>query len=172
MQSSQKPSTIMIRIFTVMLLALVVSAGTFAQSKSFMALQDEFRGGREVFSIRVSGFLARGVLRVAGEHYYVKAIRDVRQIRLITVPHGEFRAHGLTIEGYKKFVLKDNFEEVGSVRDHGDLVTLYMQGDKKSTNRYLMLVEDGGEFVAIEIKGYVDPKILLNNPEHVAYNEM
>ncbi|NJM26383.1 MAG: DUF4252 domain-containing protein [Bacteroidia bacterium] len=78
----------------------------------------------------MSGFLARGVLRIAGEHYYVKAIRDVKQIRVITVPQAEFRAHGLTIDGFKKFVLKDAFEEVGSVRDHGDLVTLYMQGDK------------------------------------------
>ena len=100
------------------------------------------------------------VLGMAGEWEFKEAINDVQHVRLITIPADEFKAQGLSVSGFKKLLVKDSFEELASVRDHGDDVTFYLQttGNK---NRYMIVVQEPDEVVVIEMRGTIDANLLL-----------
>lgn len=153
---------------TATLLLVLVAIVASAQSKSFITLREKFAGEKEVYAFRFSGGFARLALRIAGEHDFYDAIRDVKSLRFIVIPKNAFHEKHLTLGGFRKFAKEDGFEEVASIRDHGDNVDILMQrGKKDSINRYLVLIDDGGEVVAVEMKGNINPEELRRE---IAYN--
>jgi hypothetical protein len=158
--------------FITLALLIIFPASAFAQSKSFQILKEKFRGTENVFSIRTSGFMARTVLWMAGEREYNSAIRDVYNVRLMVIPKSAFRKKEVTLEGFRKVIRKDGFEELAHMRDHGDDVTILIQSpsQKRSDNRYLLLVEENDEVVVIEVRGYIDPELMFKDKNTIAYN--
>ncbi len=154
----------------VLLFLLIASTSTFAQSESFNTLKDKFRGENEVHHFAVSGFFARSILWMADEHEFYSAIKDVKTIRLIVIPRDAFKAQAVTLNGFKKVLRGDGFEELARVKDHGDDVTMYLQSSGKKKDRYMILVEEDDEIVAIEIKGYIDTEFILKH-QPVAINQ-
>ena len=65
---------------------------------------------------------------------------------------------------------RDGFEELARIKDNGDDVTLYIQSSNKRKDRYMILVEEDSEIVAIELKGSIDPEFLLEH-QPVAINQ-
>ena len=151
------------------LLALAVHAKS--QSNSYLTMKETFKGGRDVHHISVSGFLCRTVLAMADEHEYQTAFTDVKNIKIITVPKSEFERRKLTLNGFKKVLREDSFQELAHFRDHGDLVSIYLQENKKNQNRYFILVDEENNIVALEIKGYVDADLLVKVNRELALNE-
>jgi hypothetical protein len=145
---------------TATLLLVLVAIAASAQSKSYITLREKFQGEKEVYAFRFSGGFARLALRIAGEHDFYDAVRDVKNIRCIVIPKNAFHEKRLTVSGFRKYAMKDGFEEVASIRDHGDNVDILMQPGKKHDNRYLVLIDDGGEVVAVEMNGYINPEEL------------
>lgn len=136
---------------------LLVSVSASAQSKSYLTLKEKFEDSK-IISLRTSGFLARTVLRLAGEHEFTDAIKDINSIRVTVIPKAAFKARHLTVKGFCKFAKEDSFDELVSVRDSGDDVTILMQPSrKKKDNTYLVLVDNDDEVVAVEVEGYIDP---------------
>lgn len=133
-------------------------------------MKDTFKGGQDVHHLSVSGLLCRAVLAMADEHEYQAAFTDVKNIKIITVPKTEFERRKLTLNGFKKVLSEDNFQELAHFRDHGDLVSIYLQENKKSQNRYFILVDEGDDIVALEIKGYVDADLLVKMNRELASN--
>ena len=157
---------------TTLVAILLFSAAGFAQSKSFVTLKQKFSGHKNVHSFHASGLLARIILLTAGEHEFLNAVKDIRSIRMIVIPRSAFRAQGVTPRGFIKLAKDDAFQELANVRDHGDDVTLLMQSPGKGKdNRYLLLVDNKSEVVAIEVKGYIDPKLMLNETGDLSYIE-
>jgi hypothetical protein len=155
------------------LLSFFVLTGVIAhaQSESFVTLKNKFSGVENVHSFSTSGFLARTALWLAGEHEFNDAVKEIRNVRFITIPKTAFAEQQVTLNGFKKIVRRDSYQELACVRDHGDEVTLYIQTATRSkTNRYLVLVDNDNDVVAIEIKGYIDPDIMLKN-SHVSYQQ-
>jgi hypothetical protein len=69
-----------------------------------------------------------------------------------------------------KVAKDDNFEEIMKIKDHGDDVTLMIQSDgTKDDNRYLLLVDDDDEVVAMELVGYINPQFVLTTYDR-SYN--
>ena len=140
--------------------AVLISTSLFGQSNSYQALKNNFNDRPDVHSFNVSGFFCRMVLGMAGEWEFKEAINDVQHIRLITIPSEEFKAQGLSVNGFKKLLKKDSFEELASVRDHGDDITFYLQSTGNK-NRYMIVVQEPDEVVVIEMKGSIDANLLL-----------
>jgi hypothetical protein len=159
------------KLLTTSAALLIITASTaFAQSNSYHALREKFRGEKDVVALHASGSLARTILWVAGEKDFKDAIEDVKDIRFIVIPKRAFRANDVSLDGFKKIAKKDSFEEVARVRDHGDDVTLLLQTSyKQKHNRYLVVVESDSEVVVMEIKGYIDPSLTIYK-EKIAYN--
>jgi hypothetical protein len=154
---------------TFIILILAIASSVYAQSKSYNILREKFRG-HESIAISTSGFLARTILRMAGEHEYTDAVKEIRNIRLMVISKGAFRAQNVSLKGFLKVAKADNFEELVHVRDSGDEVTLLLQSGKKNDDyRYLLLVDGGDEVVAMEIRGYIDYELLLKDKEKIAY---
>jgi uncharacterized protein DUF4252 len=153
-------------LITVVLLAVQATA----QSKSYQTFKDTFKDGDDVHSFSVSGFLARTVLWMADEHEFADAITDIKNIKLVVVPKGEFSSRRVSLSGFKEILKTDSFQELAHFRDQGDLVTIYLQehGKTKLKDRYFILVEDTNEVVAIELKGSVDMNRLINMEKEVA----
>ena len=157
-------------VLVAFLLAGISESG--AQSESFQALQKKFSSNESVFTFSTSGVLARTVLWLAGEHEFKRAIKQVKSIRLITIPATAFEQNKVSVAGFKKVVAEDAYEQLALVRDRKDEVTLYVQALKNSSvNRYLILIDNPEEVVAVEIKGYIEPN-LLNSPHgKVSYQD-
>lgn len=145
----------------IVVIALTLLAGVVhGQSASYQALKDNFKKRPDVVSISVGGWMCRLVLRMADEYEFNDAIRKVRHVRLITIPAKEFDALNLSVNGFKKVLKKDSFEELSRVREKGETVTVYLQESGNNKNRYFVLVEADDQITGIEIKGYIDPKVL------------
>jgi hypothetical protein len=142
-----------------------------AQSNSFQALSNKFSENEGVHTFKASGFLARSVLRLAGERDFARHIDQVRNIRLISIPKTAFEERAVSVPGFKKVVSKDNFEELARARDQKDQVNLYIQTNKKpALNRYLILIDNPDGLVAVEIKGYINPATLQERAEKLSYD--
>lgn len=147
-------------------------SNAMAQSQSFKTLQNAFAEQDDVHCFTTSGMLARTVLWLAGEHEFKKAIRNVKHIRIMTVPKSAFEDQKLTVHGLQKIIRRDSYEELASVREEGALVTVYLQEIKRSRfNRYLILIDNVSELVALEVKGFIDPT-LLNKRKQVLSKQL
>ena len=154
----------------ILVVFLTAVSASIAQSHSFQALENKFSSTDEVYSFETSGFLARTVLWLAGEHEFNRAIKQVKHIRLISIPKSAFAEQGLSVEGFRKVLNNDAYEELANVREHGDQVSVYLQPMKRSSsNRYLVLIDNPDEVVAVEIKGHIDISLLNNKEQNTAY---
>jgi hypothetical protein len=160
------------KYFILIALTIVITRSN-AQSESYQTIKDTFKGGEDVHAFSVSGFLCRTVLWMADEHEFAEAITDIKNIKLIVVPREEFSTRGLSVNGFKKVLKKDSFQELAHFRDHDDLATIFLQESPKSKmrDRYFILVEADEEVVAIEMKGTVDMNALLNLDKDLAANQ-
>jgi len=147
------------------LVLLLGSIGAQAQSKSYQMLKDNFIDQPDVHSFSVSGWMGRAILNLAGEFEFKEAIKELKHIRLMTIPSSEFENRNLTIKGFKRVLLQDSYQELAFIRDHGDDVSIYIKEGHNNKNHYFVLVEEEQEVVAIEMKGYIDLQKL--NPENV-----
>jgi hypothetical protein len=141
-------------------LALVlITSLTFGQSKSFVSLKEQFKGKQDVHSFTVGSFFVNLVLQLADEDDEIDfdAIKNIGSIHLITIPKQHFEGNKLSLDGYKRFIQKeDAYEELIHVNDKGERVTLFMKTMGSKENRYLILFDQGDDLTAIEFKGYVE----------------
>lgn len=141
---------------TLFAFVLLTAAPSFGQSKSFETLYDHFSGTEDVNCFSISGFFCRAGLWVAGEHEFKDAVEKVSSIRLITIPLNNFRAQGLSLNGYRKVLAGDDFESLATIKESESKVEIYLQQTDNNKNRYLVLVEERAHVTAIEMRGYID----------------
>lgn len=147
------------KLIAVLFLVTLAFNLSIAQSKSFLTLKDTFGGEKDVYSFKASGGLARLALRIAGEDEWQDAISEVQNVRFIVVPKEAFRERKLTVNGFRKLAKSHGFEELARIQNHGDDVHILLQAGKNdNNNRYLVLVNEPDEFIAFEIKGYINPE--------------
>lgn len=145
---------------TAVIVLTLMSHVARSQSESYQVLKDKFKKRPDVVSLSVGGWMCRLVLKMADDYEFSDAIKHVRHVRLITIPAREFDALNLSVKGFKKVLMKDSFEELSRVREEKETVTVYLQESSNHKNRYFVLVEGDDQVTGIEIKGYLDPKIL------------
>lgn len=151
------------KILKVIFFVLAGSTVASAQSKSYQTLKSTFSGEEDVHSFSFSGWMGRAVLSMAGEHEFKNAIKDLHHVRFITIPHSQFKKLNLSVNGFKKVLKQDSFEEIAYVRDRGEEVTIYLRETGNPQNRknvYFVLVEEEREVVAIELRGLLDTQLL------------
>jgi len=154
---------------TTLLLLLTLAVSSFGQSKSFNALHDKFAGRKDVVSVRTSGFIARTVTWLAGEEDFREALQEIRSVRLMVIPSAAFLQEDVSVSGFKKFARNDKFDMLMTVRDGSEYVTVMMR-EEKNENRYIILVEDRHEVVAMEVRGYIDHEKLFKDSRYVSFN--
>lgn len=147
------------------LVLLLVTISAQAQSRSYQMLKDNFIDQPDVHSFSVSGWMGRAILSLAGEYEFKDAIRELKHVRLITIPRSEFENQSLTIKGFKRLLVQDSYQELAFIRDNGDDVSIYLKEGNNNKNHYFVLVEEDQEVIAIEMKGYIDLQKL--NSENV-----
>jgi hypothetical protein len=140
----------------VIAIAFFAAAPSFGQSRSFETLYDHFSGTNDVNCFSVSGFLCRAGLWVAGEHEFKEAIEKVNSLRVISIPTSNFAEQGLSVKGFKKVLSGDDFESLASIKEENSRIEVYLQQTNNPKNRYLVLVEEADQLIAIEMKGYID----------------
>ena len=148
------------RSLTILVLAAVIQVvcqPVIAQSRSFHTFTSKFDGEENVHYFKVSGFVVRSVLAMAGEPAAKEAVRGIHKVRLAVVPREAFRAQKVTVDGFRRVLHQDSFEEMMEFREDGDHVTVYSNSPAHHSEQcYMMLVEDEEEIVLIEISGAVN----------------
>ncbi|HRI79142.1 MAG TPA: DUF4252 domain-containing protein [Cyclobacteriaceae bacterium] len=157
----------------ILILFTAASVAAFAQSKSYEALYSHFKGKEDVHAFSMGGMLCRLAVNVmANDNDVLKAmVKDIRHIRFIVIPKNEFAKQNLSINGFKGFLKKDLFEEMATIRDHGDIVSVFHRTDANAKDRYFVLVEDQGKVVAIEMKGTIDPALFKEGDNRITINK-
>jgi hypothetical protein len=143
-------------------LSLLITTSGYSQSDSFIALKEKFAYHHDVYSFSTSAFLGGTLLKLAGEHEFYDAVKSIKRISVIAIPKDAFRHEDVSVSGFKKIMHRDSFHELARMKDNGDVVTFYMRPTETKNNRYMILVEDSDNVVAIELTGYIDPEFLLN----------
>lgn len=141
----------------------IASITTYAQSESFLTFKESLDDAEDVVSFKVGGFVLRTVLWLSGESDFKEEFGKVNSVRFIVAPIEELDKRKLKVSGFKKVLRHDHFEEMVSATEEGDRITVYMQERGKNKNLYFVLIESEDEIAAIEIKGYLDPKKLLES---------
>ena len=136
-------------IVTLIFVFLMAATSVVAQSNSYQLLKNKFKDQPDVYSFSFSGWMGRIVLNLAGEY--------------------EFSAQNVSVNGFKKLLKQDSFEELAFIHDQGEEVSIYLREGNNHKNHYLVLIEEEREVVAIELKGYLDPKSL--NPTNTTLAE-
>jgi hypothetical protein len=151
---------------SVKILAILMFIASFAsaQSKSYNILKEKFIDQPDVHSFSFAGWMGRLVLRMADEHEFKDAIKDLQHVRFIEIPKAEFALQNVSVRGFKNVLLADSFQELAFIRDNGEEITIYLREGNNHKNHYFVLVEEEQQVVAIEIKGYLDPQLL--NPKN------
>jgi Domain of unknown function (DUF4252) len=152
-------------------LTSIVTIGSFAQSNSYQTLKDKFKDQPDVHSFSLSGWMGRAVLKMAGECEFRDAIKDLKHVRIITIPRSEFAARNVTVNGFKKVLKQDSFQELAFIHDNGEKVSIYLREGNNHENSYFVLVEEDQEVVAIELTGYLDPMLLNSRNTTLAMNK-
>ena len=157
-----------------LIIAFVLSiSASFAQSKSFQTLRDHFIDEENVHTFSISGFFCRAAMSMALDEEDAllnDMINDIDHVRFMVIPKEEFQKQHLSVNGFKSYLAKDAFEEMMSVRENGEHVTVFMREDGNKKNRYFVLVEESDEVVAIEMKGYIDPQLFRENNNKITFN--
>lgn len=151
---------------TGVILSLLLTTSVYSQSDSFIALKEKFAYHQDVYSFSTGTFLGTAILKMAGEHEFYNAVKDVRRISIIGIPRDAFKHENVSVSGFKKAMRKDSYNELARMKDNGDAVTFYMKSTESKNNRYMILVEDSDNVVAIELTGYIDPEFLLKCESH------
>ncbi len=144
---------------------LFITLFCFSQSKSYQALENHFRGKKDVHAFALSGFLCRMAvnLTTTNEPLLRAMSRNIRHIRLIVIPNSEFAKQSLSVDGFKSYLSKDSFVPLATVREKNDHVSFFHRSDSNQEERYFVLVEEKHEVVAIEMKGNIDPSVLTGD---------
>ena len=90
----------------------------------------------------------------------------------MSIPMSAFAENHVSVGGFKEVILKDQYNQLAQVRENHEEVTVYIQSPKTSSlNRYLILIHNPEEVVAVELKGYIDADA-LNRKYHepLTYN--
>ena len=149
------------KISTLIFALALGATSAFSQSDSFLTIKNTFKGGEDVHSVSLAGWLCRMVLNMSGEHEFKDVITDVKSIRFISVPQQQFRTKKVSVAGFKGVLNEDEFHELANFRDSGDYVTFYVQEHKGKHDRFFILVENRDEVVGIEMHGKIDMNALL-----------
>ena len=148
------------------ILSLLLITACYSQSDSFLTLKEKFAYDHDVYSFSTSAFLGGALIKLAGEHEFYDAVKRVKRSSVITIPRESFRREEVSVSGFKKIMRKDSFQELARMKEDGDVITFYMKSTESMNNRYMILVEDSDNVVAIELTGYIDPEFLLKCESH------
>jgi Domain of unknown function (DUF4252) len=151
-------------------LTLIVAISSFAQSNSYQTLKGKFKDQPDVYSFSLSGWMGRAVLKMVGECEFRNAIKDLKHVRLITIPRSEFVAQNVTVKGFKRVLKQDSFQELAIIHERDEEVSIYLREGNNHKNSYFVLVEEDQEVVAIELTGYLDPMLLNTKNTTLAMN--
>ena len=157
--------------FTIVVVILLFSAFQGqAQSKSFEILKEQFKDAEDVHSFSIGGFFCRTVLWMVGEEDFRDAIKELNHLRMITIPKENFRERKLTLNGFRKVLQSDHFVSLGTVKEDGEHLEIFLQENGNNRKRYFVLVEDADEIIGIEMKGEIDLNKLSPQKEVLYYN--
>jgi hypothetical protein len=151
------------KTFVASLILTALIGNSLAQSNSFNMFREKFQGGEDVHHFAINGFFTRMIFRLATEDEWKDAVKEVKNIRIVTVPKAAFEKEKVTVEGFKYELRKDAFEELAHAREKGKNITLYIQSTLKNDNRYMVLIDEPYVVTLVEFKGKVDPDVLLRN---------
>jgi hypothetical protein len=135
-----------------------------AQSKSYKTLHSQFADGEDVKSYRLRGLMIRLVAEIVEDEdqRLAAALRDVKRVRLMTIPKEEFTVRDVTVSGFKSRLSSDRFELMGDFRDEEGSVAFFHREEKRGKNCYFVIIDQDDEVIAIEMKGYIDPVIMAD----------
>ncbi|WP_165823987.1 DUF4252 domain-containing protein [Pseudochryseolinea flava] len=144
------------------LLLLTISLSAAAQSDSFITLKNKFQGGDNVVSVKAGSFLVKTVLLLTDDGDWEDDFGKVKSVRLINIPQAEFKRKNVTTKGFKKILAKDKFEELVSTYNEGERLTIF-QRDGKNGDLYFMIIENGHDVTALEIRGELYPEKIVED---------
>jgi hypothetical protein len=152
------------RFFLVSLMICGAATMLNAQSNSYRMLHKQFADSDEVKSYRLRGLMIRLVAEIVEDEdeRLAASLRNIKRVRLLTIPKEEFKVQELTVSGFKSRLPKDRFELMGDFRDEEGSVAFFHRAEKRGKNCYFVIIDQDDEVIAIEMKGYIDPAIMVD----------
>jgi len=151
----------------VVLLILIVAFPAFimAQNSAVDKLFAKYQGKKGITTVNISPELfqmvnAMGIEEIEDQDF---PLDKVKSVKILTIEDDEGYEGVNFYEEIKKDLDVDDFEEVMTVNDGGEVVRMWMKVDKKAVSEFLLIV-GGDDNVLIYITGNFD----MNDVEELA----
>lgn len=95
---------------------------------------------------------------------FKKITENIEGLNIIVVPKDVETKY--TFAGVKRHVQKDNFSELMNIREDGNLINVFAQGNEKEVRDMIIFIDDRSEYCIISVKGILnsdDLKYLANH---------
>ncbi len=144
------------RTLIVTLVFLMTSLLGYTQSSGLHVLKKKFKGEADVHAFKLNGLLARLAIKMIDDEPFQEAVSSIRSIEFISIPKSAFSDQHLSVQGYKKFLVENRFENLMDVRDNGEHISVLLAPGARD-ERYVIIVDEGNEVIVFEMKGHINP---------------
>ncbi len=128
---------------------LGLSVHLFAQSYDpIESFYQKYKAIEDANHLKVSGLLLNLAIPFVKEKEARQLLPKVRRLRILTIP-GSASVATADLLSLRQSVLGNNFDELISVRDGGDLFQVYLQEDKDGLVRQLFVVVEATDALTL-----------------------
>ena len=147
---------------TLLLFFLILNTAAFSQSKSVDALYQKYKANDDFFHMDIGGnFMnfAKGFNVKLDEAKVEGIIQSLERIKLFKLP--ENSPYGKTeFKTLHKALVKENYEVLLETSDKGNGILIFTKGDKLISDVVVLLNDNGGDLMVVELHGNFDSKAL------------
>ena len=147
---------------TLLLFFTILNTAAFSQSKSVDALYQKYKANDDFFHMDIGGnFMnfAKGFNVKLDEAKVEGIIQSLERIKLFKLP--ENSPYGKTeFKTLHKALVKENYEVLLETSDKGNGILIFTKGDKLISDVVVLLNDNGGDLMVVELHGNFDSKAL------------
>jgi hypothetical protein len=151
--------------FTLFALFLLFSVATFAESPAIHAAFEKYRSHEGITNISIPGFvihLAASIGDIEDEER--EFLRCIDKVRILSIEDKYFRSKiDLHREFYSEINRDGKFEEMMTVRDHGQNVTVFGRMGENNVIKELVVLVGGDDNALIYLRGNIAPEMIARH---------
>lgn len=157
-----------------LILCLFASSAAMSQSKSVTAFHEKYQGDRDATVISLKGSIFNLVANIAAEadeadeelQAIARIADDINSIKVLTIPVYKSGLEPAEIKALHKDLLKENYDELMTVRDGSDRIYFLAQGDESEVRNMMVLIQEDSDFTLLSVDGRLsmaDLSVLARN---------
>lgn len=151
--------------FTLLALFLLFNIATFAESPAIRSAFEKYRSHEGITNISIPGFVIHLAASIGDmEEDERDFLRSIDKVRILSIEDKYFRSKiDLHHEFYSEINRDAKFEEMMTVRDRGQNVTVFGRMGENNVIKELVVLVGGDDNALIYLRGNIAPEMIARH---------